>query len=72
MKDFFKLKEAINAKDRFQQLYGVIGLRKLLSDDDDPEIQEVVDSNLISRLREFMNNDNEPHRQVILKAYQPK
>ena len=69
MADFFKLVEAVNSSDRFQQHYGVIGLRKLLSDEMDPPIQPVIDANLVPRLIEFMKNEKEPHLQVFLNTY---
>lgn len=65
MADFFKILEAILSNDRFKQHYGVIGLRKILSIDG-PPIQPVIDSNLVPRLIEFMQNDNEPHLQVTI------
>ena len=64
MDDFYKVLQAINSQDRFQQHYGAIGLRKILSIDG-PPIQPVIDSNLVPRLIEFMQNENEPHLQVL-------
>lgn len=67
MNDFFKILDAINSQDRFKQHYGVIGLRKILSIDN-PPIQPVIDSNLVPRLIEFMQNENEPHLQVKIAS----
>ena len=64
MADFAKIAEAINSQDRFQQHYGVIGLRKLLSKDD-PPIEDVINFNLGPRLILFLQNEKEPHLQVL-------
>jgi len=63
MQDFFQILNCINSQDRFEQHRGVIGLRKILSIDN-PPIQPVIDSNLVPRLIEFMQNDKEPHLQL--------
>jgi hypothetical protein len=59
-----QLVSAIFSQDRFQQHYGVIGLRKLLSIEGGPPIQEVIDSNIVPRLIDFMGNEYEPHLQL--------
>jgi hypothetical protein len=64
MNDFFELIEAINSDDRMKQHYGVIGLRKILSIEDGPPIQPVIDANLVPRLINFMQRDDEPHLQL--------
>jgi len=64
MNDFFILLEAINSEDRFKQHFGVIGLRKILSIEDGPPIQSVIDANLVPRLIQFMQREDEPHLQL--------
>jgi len=64
MEDFFMILEAINSTYRFKQHLGVIGLRKILSIEEGPPIQPVIDANLIPRLIEFMQKDDEPHLQL--------
>ncbi len=44
--------------------YGVIGLRKILSVEDGPPIQVVIDANLVPRLLEFIKQDIELHLQL--------
>jgi hypothetical protein len=64
MEDFFGILEAINTNDRFKQHFGVIGLRKILSIEEGPPIQPVIDANLVPKLIEFMQRDDEPHLQL--------
>ena len=64
MADFPKIIESINSQDKFKQYYGAIGLRKILSVNN-PPVQAVIDSNLVPKLLQFAQNDNEPRLQVI-------
>ena len=71
------LVENINSDDKNKQLYGTIGVRKLISIgtilfslysflflEDDPPIQLIIDANLIPRLVEFTTKDDQPELQV--------
>lgn len=64
MDDFPYLVEAILSKDTHQQHLGTIGLRKILSIEEGPPIQPVIDANLIPRLIEFMQKEELPHLQL--------
>lgn len=52
--DFNDIAVCINSEDRMKKHYGVIGLRKILSVEDGPPIQVVIDANLVPRLLEFI------------------
>ena len=43
---------------------GVIGLRKLLSIEENPPIQAVIDANLIGKFIEFMGRSDQPSLQL--------
>jgi len=62
--ELFSLVEAAASNDRMKQHYGVIGLRKVLSNDQGPPIQSVIDANMVPRLINFMQDDKEPHLQL--------
>lgn len=64
MEDFSMIAEHILSKDISKQHFGVIGLRKVLSIEESPPIQPVIDANLIPKLIEFMNKDELPHLQL--------
>jgi hypothetical protein len=55
------VKEAIQTNDIFRQHYGIIGLRKILSIEPKPPIQEVIDNDLVPILMKFLKQDKEPH-----------
>jgi len=72
---------ALNSNNLFKQHFGVIGLRKLLSDGcifpifkvhsqyiilDDPPIQEVIDAGAIPRLIELIQKEGEHHHLQVL------
>lgn len=63
MNDFQTLVAAIKSNDRFEQHYGCIGIRKILSVEG-PPIQQVIDANVVPRLIEFIQKPEEPHLQV--------
>lgn len=77
--ELFSLVEATASGDRMKQHYGVIGLRKILSNgnkllifpdksnlslEQGPPIQSVIDANMVPRLIIFMQDEKEPHLQV--------
>lgn len=64
LSELYQLVSAINSDDRAQQHYGIIGLRKVLSNEQGPPIQPIIDANLVPKLIQFMNNDQEPHLQL--------
>lgn len=64
MSEFPQLVEAAASNDRFKQHYGVIGLRKILSNEAGPPIQPVIDANMVPRLIQFTQRANEPHLQL--------
>lgn len=64
MEEFPYLVEAILSKDIHRQHLGVIGLRKILSIEEGPPIQPVIDANLVPRLIEFMQREDLPHLQL--------
>lgn len=64
MSEFLSLVESANSNDRFKQHYGVIGLRKILSNENGPPIQPIIDANMVPRLIQFMLNDDELHLQL--------
>lgn len=62
--ELLQLVEAANSNDRAKQHYGVIGLRKILSNEQGPPIQAVIDANMVPRLIQFMQNEKEAHLQL--------
>jgi len=62
--ELFSLVEAAASGDRMKQHYGVIGLRKILSNEQGPPIQSVIDANMVPRLINFMQDEKEPHLQL--------
>ena len=64
MEDFPFLVDAILSKDVHKQHLGIIGLRKILSIEEGPPIQPVIDANLVPRLIEFMQKEELPHLQL--------
>ena len=67
MADFPKIIEDLYSSDRFQQHYGAIGLRKLLSIEASPPIQPVIEAGVVPKLIQLMTNDKEPRLQVSKK-----
>jgi len=63
LKDFPGLLKALNSSQMEQQHYGVIGIRRLVSKDQDPPIQEVIDANVIPRLVGFTEKYEDPQLQ---------
>eukprot|EP01017_Pseudomicrothorax_dubius_P048810 TRINITY_DN895_c0_g2_i3.p1 TRINITY_DN895_c0_g2~~TRINITY_DN895_c0_g2_i3.p1 ORF type:complete len:504 (+),score=139.48 TRINITY_DN895_c0_g2_i3:61-1512(+) len=47
-----------------EQFFGIVGLRKILAQQSDSPIQEIIDANLIPRLLEYMQDDSKPHLQL--------
>ena len=64
MEDFPFLVDSIFSKDVQKQHMGVIGLRKILSIEESPPIQLVIDANLVPRFIEFLQNEELPHLQL--------
>jgi len=64
MEDFPFLVDSIFSKDVQKQHMGVIGLRRILSIEESPPIQPVIDMNLVPRLIEFMQKEELPHLQL--------
>ncbi|KRX01871.1 Armadillo-type fold [Pseudocohnilembus persalinus] len=62
--DFQTIVQSINSNDIEQQHYGTIGLRKILSTEDNPPIQNAIDANLIPRLIQFISQDELKHLQL--------
>jgi len=64
--EFLELVGAINnpENDRLKQHYGMIGLRKILSQEKGAPIQHAVDMNLVPRFIEFTQRKDEPHLQL--------
>jgi len=64
--EFLELVAAINnpENDRLKQHYGMIGLRKILSQEKGAPIQHAVDMNLVPRFIEFTQRKEEPHLQL--------
>ena len=72
-----ELVKEVASNDRLLQHHGTIGIRKLVSSsflclfhshfylEEPSPIQEVVDTGIVPRLIEFMQNDKETHLQVI-------
>jgi hypothetical protein len=62
LKDLLDLLNAINSNEVLQQHFGTIGIR-LLSQNDDPPIQEIIDANGIPRLIGFTERYGDPQLQ---------
>ena len=55
---------AIYDSDIMQQLYGLVGVRKIMSLADEPPIQAIVDTGIIPKLIECMNQEEYPQMQL--------
>jgi len=64
--NFSSFIDDINSEDRFRKHAGVIGLRKLLCQEQNPPIQRALDAGVIPKLIEFAQLEHEP--QLILEA----
>ena len=64
LNDFQFLVEKINSQNLRDEYLGIIGIRKLLSIEDHPPIQMVIDANLIPKFIEFMNRADQPSLQL--------
>lgn len=62
--DFPELLQCVYSNDVMKQHYGVIGLRKILSVEDGPPIQMVIDANIVPRLIEFIKKEDHAHLQL--------
>jgi|NOAtaT_7_FD_contig_41_1825196_length_1189_multi_4_in_0_out_0_1 hypothetical protein len=54
----------VNTLDIFEMHHGCIGLRKILSIEENPPIQAAIDANLIPKLIEFIKLEDQPHLQL--------
>lgn len=62
---FVDLVKAIyDEEDTVKQLYGLIGVRKLLSLKENQPIQQVIDAGLVPRLIEYASSKNMPQMQL--------
>jgi len=64
LSDLSQLVEDINSNERFNQHLGVIGVRRLLSREEGPTVQPIIDANLVPRMIEFMQREDEPQLQI--------
>ena len=62
--DFRFLVDNINSSILRNEYLGVIGLRKLLSIENHPPIQAVIDANLLPKFIEFMSRNDQPSLQL--------
>jgi len=63
LKDLPALLKAVNSSDVMQQYFGVIGIRRIVSKDENPPIQEIIDANVIPRMVGFTERYEEPQLQ---------
>jgi len=63
LKDLPALLKAVNSSDVKQQYYGVIGIRRIVSKDENPPIQEIIDANVIPRIIGFTERYEESQLQ---------
>lgn len=54
----------MQSKDPIVLHEGIIGIRKLLSSNDNPPIQQVIDSNLVPRMIELVKQTQFPYLQM--------
>jgi len=64
MKEFFELVECVKSNDRTRQHFGIIGLRKLLSKDNEPPIVNTIENGLIPVFIQFIKNESESYLQL--------
>ena len=64
MTDFQKLNVLMSDKDDVKVLFATIGFRRLLSQEKNPPIQHVIDSNLVPRLLVLLTRGDFPKLQV--------
>jgi len=64
LQEFYQLIECVFSNDVLKQHYGVIGIRKILSIEEGPPIQMVIDANLIPKLIEYIQSETFPHLQL--------
>ena len=55
---------AIDSPDILQQHYGIIGLRRILSQKANLPIQQVIDHNVVVKILEMAQNSSQPHIQM--------
>lgn len=61
---FVDLLKAVYDSDIVQQLYGLVGVRKLLSEKGNQPIQQVIDAGLVPKLIEFSKQTAYPQMQL--------
>jgi len=64
--NFSSFVDDINSDDRFRKHTGIIGLRKLLCQEQNPPIQKALDAGVVPKLIEFAKLEDEP--QLILES----
>lgn len=64
MNDLPNLAAQLKNKDPIAIHEGIIGIRKLLSQDDNPPIQQVIDMNLVPRMIEMVKQEQYPYLQM--------
>ncbi len=66
MNDFSKLLILIHDQNNLKQIFACIGFRRLLSQEVNPPIQQVIDANLVPKFIQFLQREDIPKIQVNL------
>lgn len=64
LKDLYELVKKAEGQDIYEQHEGMIGIRKLLSMENQHPIQAIIDSNMVPRMIKFLSNNEHPRLQI--------